>query len=121
MNFSSEKILVVDDQPVNVQLLKRKLEREGLAVETAFSGQEALDLVAKNLPSLILLDVMMPDMDGIEVCRRLQASEATRAIPIIFVTARGAREPAGRERSLVRPAARRNRRRGRAWERGVRP
>ncbi len=89
---SQDKILIVDDQPVNVQLLRRKLEREGLGVETASSGQEALDLVAREQPVLILIDVMMPDMDGIEVCRRLQASEATRAIPVIFVTARGARE-----------------------------
>ncbi|AWI09175.1 response regulator [Ereboglobus luteus] len=91
-SFTREKILVVDDQPVNVQLLKRKLEREGLQVATAHSGQEALDVVARARPSLILLDVMMPDMDGIEVCRRLQAAECTRAIPVIFVTARGARE-----------------------------
>ncbi|MDF9826956.1 two-component system sensor histidine kinase/response regulator [Ereboglobus sp. PH5-5] len=91
-SFTREKILVVDDQPVNVQLLKRKLEREGLQVATAHSGQEALDVVARARPSLILLDVMMPDMDGIEVCRRLQAAEGTRAIPVIFVTARGARE-----------------------------
>jgi CheY-like chemotaxis protein len=93
MNSSAQdKILVVDDQPVNVQLLARKLEREGLGVETAYSGEEALASVAKVPPTLILLDVMMPCMDGFEVCRRLQSDEATRVIPIIFVTARGARE-----------------------------
>jgi DNA-binding response OmpR family regulator len=93
MNSSAqEKILVVDDQPVNVQLLKYKLEREGLVVETAYSGEEALDSVAQAHPALILLDVMMPEMDGIEVCRRLQSDQTTRAIPVIFVTARGARE-----------------------------
>jgi len=86
------KILVVDDQPINVQLLKRKLEREGMQVDTAYSGQEALDLVQQEKPELILLDVMMPDMDGIEVCQRLQADEATRSIPIIFVTARSSKE-----------------------------
>jgi len=85
-------ILIVDDQPINVQLLKRKLEREGLHVVPAYSGVEALDLVAQSKPDLILLDVMMPDMDGIEVCRRLQASEDTRAIPVIFVTARTSKE-----------------------------
>lgn len=89
---SLETILIVDDQPVNVQLLMRKLEREGLGVTVAFSGEEALAAVARVHPTLILLDVMMPDMDGIEVCRRLQSDEATRAIPVIFVTARGARE-----------------------------
>ena len=85
-------ILIVDDQPINVQLLKRKLEREGLHVVPAYSGIEALDLIAKSKPDLILLDVMMPDMDGIEVCRRLQSSADTRTIPVIFVTARTSKE-----------------------------
>ncbi len=86
------KILVVDDQPINVQLLKRKLEREGMTVMTAFSGREALDLVAANKPDLILLDVMMPEMDGIEVCQRLQADAETKMIPVIFITARTSKE-----------------------------
>jgi CheY-like chemotaxis protein len=86
------KILVVDDQPINVQLLKRKLEREGMQVLTAFSGREALDLIAANPPDLILLDVMMPEMDGIEVCQRLQAAPETKMIPVIFITARTTKE-----------------------------
>ena len=86
------KILVVDDQPINVQLLKRKLEKEGIEVTTAYNGQEALDSVKADTPDLILLDVMMPDMDGIEVCTRLQANEASRSIPVIFVTARNNKE-----------------------------
>ncbi len=85
-------ILVVDDQPINVQLLKRKLEREGIRVTAAYNGQEALELTKKVMPDLILLDVMMPDMDGIEVCQRLQADETTRSIPVIFVTARTTKE-----------------------------
>jgi two-component system, sensor histidine kinase and response regulator len=90
--MAAPKILVVDDQPINVQLLKRKLEREGLGVITAYSGQEALDAVQSNRPDLILLDVMMPDMDGIEVCQRLQSREQTRSIPVIFITARSTKE-----------------------------
>ena len=90
--MSAPSILIVDDQPINVQLLKRKLEGEGLQVVPAYSGMEALDLVGQSRPDLILLDVMMPDMDGIEVCRRLQASADTRSIPIIFVTARTSKE-----------------------------
>ncbi len=85
-------ILVVDDQPINVQLLKRKLEREGIRVLTAYNGVEALAAVTQDRPDLILLDVMMPDMDGIEVCQRLQADEATRSIPVIFITARTSKE-----------------------------
>ncbi|OIR18896.1 response regulator PleD [mine drainage metagenome] len=90
--MAAPKILVVDDQPINVQLLKRKLEREGLAVVAAYNGVEALASVAKDKPDLILLDVMMPDMDGIEVCQRLQSNEDTRSIPVIFITARTSKE-----------------------------
>jgi two-component system, sensor histidine kinase and response regulator len=90
--MSAPKILVVDDQPINVQLLRRKLEREGIQVLSAFSGQEALDQITQEKPDLILLDVMMPDMDGIEVCQRLQAREDTRSIPIMFITARSSKE-----------------------------
>lgn len=86
------KILVVDDQPINVQLLKRKLERENLRILPAYSGKEALEVVKVDKPDLILLDVMMPDMDGIEVCQRLQATEETRSIPVIFITARSSKE-----------------------------
>ncbi|HXA14353.1 MAG TPA: response regulator, partial [Opitutaceae bacterium] len=84
--------MVVDDQPINVQLLKRKLEREGIIVSTAYTGQEALEIVNREMPDLILLDVMMPDMDGIEVCQRLQENDETRSIPVIFITARSSKE-----------------------------
>lgn len=90
--MAAPSILVVDDQPINVQLLKRKLEREGIQVSAAYNGLEALEFVKKSKPDLILLDVMMPDMDGIEVCQRLQADEQTRSIPIIFITARTSKE-----------------------------
>jgi CheY-like chemotaxis protein len=90
--MAAPKILVVDDQPINVQLLKRKLEREGIKVLAAYNGLEALDLVKRDRPDLILLDVMMPDMDGIEVCQRLQADEDTKSIPVIFITARTSKE-----------------------------
>ncbi len=90
--MAAPKILVVDDQPINVQLLKRKLEREGMAVTTSYSGREALELVAKDKPDLILLDVMMPDMDGIEVCQHLQEDDELRSVPVIFITARTSKE-----------------------------
>lgn len=85
--MAAPKIMVIDDQPLNVQLLKRKLEREDLGVATAYSGQEALDAVRNARPNLILLDVMMPDMDGIEVYQRRQSREQFRSIPVIFITA----------------------------------
>jgi two-component system, sensor histidine kinase and response regulator len=86
------KVLVVDDQPINVALLKRKLEQEKLQVLTASGGIEALELVQRDRPDLILLDVMMPEMDGIEVCQRLQGDTSTKSIPVIFITARSSKE-----------------------------
>ncbi|MEI6862607.1 MAG: response regulator, partial [Verrucomicrobiota bacterium] len=90
--MTAPKILIVDDQPVNVQLLRRKLEREGMRIVSAYHGAEVPALVAREKPDLILLDVMMPDIDGIEVCQRLQENEETRAIPVIFITARASKE-----------------------------
>jgi putative two-component system response regulator len=90
--MSKPKILVVDDQPVNVQLLRRKLEREGMEVLSTSRGTEALQISLEQMPDLILLDVMMPDMNGFEVCHRLKQSVATRSIPVIFITARTSKE-----------------------------
>jgi two-component system sensor histidine kinase/response regulator len=90
--MAAPKILVIDDQPINVQLLKRKLEREGIQVVAAYNGREGLERIKQEKPDLVLLDVMMPDMDGIEVCQRLQADEETRPIPVIFITARTTKE-----------------------------
>ncbi|MDO8349843.1 MAG: response regulator [Gallionella sp.] len=80
-------ILVVDDDEFNLKLLNKMLEVEGHAVRTAASGEEALVSVAEQLPDLVLLDVMMPGMDGFEVARRLKADARTRPVPIIMVTA----------------------------------
>ncbi|MDX2111709.1 MAG: response regulator [Verrucomicrobiota bacterium] len=86
------KILVVDDQPVNVKLLEFKLSREGMTVLIAYNGKEALELVRSELPDIILLDIMMPDLDGMEVCRQIREDNATRDIPIIFITAKSSKE-----------------------------
>lgn len=85
-------ILVVDDEPVNVQLLKRKLEWDGMKVLTASNGQACLDIAKTKEPDLILLDVMMPGMDGLEVCLKLRENERTKGIPVIFVTAQNSKE-----------------------------
>ncbi|MEG5063928.1 adenylate/guanylate cyclase domain-containing protein [Microcoleus sp. B3-A4] len=88
---SSEKlrgsILIVDDSLNNLLLLELILSRKGYKVEAASSGQLGLDSVDLAQPDLILLDIMMPDMDGYEVCSRLKASASTRGIPIIFLSA----------------------------------
>jgi two-component system cell cycle response regulator len=83
----SARILVVDDVEINVKLLGAKLASEYFDVLTASNGPAALELVAKELPDLILLDVMMPGMDGFEVCRQLKANPATADIPVVMVTA----------------------------------
>jgi CheY-like chemotaxis protein len=80
-------ILAVDDDEFNLKLLKAQLGVEGHAVRTATSGEEALAVVAEQLPDLILLDVMMPGIDGFEVVRRLKADSSTCSIPIVMVTA----------------------------------
>lgn len=79
-------ILIVDDTPVNIEILNHALEKE-YEILFATNGREALDIAFDQSPDLILLDVMMPDMDGYEVCARLKAEPRTRGIPIIFVTA----------------------------------
>jgi two-component system, cell cycle response regulator len=83
----SARILVVDDVEVNVRLLEAKLSAEYFNVLSANDGYAALKIAAEERPDLILLDVMMPKLDGFEVCRRLKADEATSDIPVVMVTA----------------------------------
>ncbi len=80
-------VLIVDDQPLNVDLLEQELEAAGYRTVAASGGEAALARAAESAPDLILLDVMMPGIDGYETCRRLKASEATRQVPVIFLTA----------------------------------
>lgn len=87
LDFEKRKILVVDDHPSSRMTAVALLSVEGYDVLEADSGAAALDCVRKTNPDLILLDVMMPGMDGYEVCRRLKQEEHTRLIPIVFVTA----------------------------------
>jgi diguanylate cyclase (GGDEF)-like protein len=84
---SKKKILVVDDHEDNVEVLRARLEARGYEVEGANDGQSALDIVQRWCPDLILLDVMMPDMDGLEVVRRLKADRSLPFIPVIMQTA----------------------------------
>jgi two-component system, cell cycle response regulator len=83
----SGRVLVVDDLDINVKLLEAKLSAEYFDVLTAFDGRTALDIAAAELPDVILLDVMMPRMDGFEVCRRLKADARTADLPVVMVTA----------------------------------
>lgn len=87
INPSEYKILIVDDVAPNVLLLKALLGREKYNIVSATSGKEALDLAVRENPDLILLDVMMPEMDGFEVARRMREDEKLGKIPVIFLTA----------------------------------
>ncbi len=80
-------VLVVDDTPANLSLLSHLL-KDHYRIKVANNGQKALDLAAAAPPDLVLLDIMMPEMDGYEVCRRLKANPLTRRIPVIFLTAK---------------------------------
>ena len=93
MNFPTEpstpiKILVVDDTPANIDILFQTLEPEGCTLSVATSGEDALNLASEIQPDLILLDIMMPGIDGYETCRRLKEDESTCNIPVIFLTAK---------------------------------
>ncbi len=88
MNPSPARILIIDDTPTNIEILLDILEDEH-ELSFATSGRQALELLALGQkPDLILLDVMMPEMDGYMVCAALKADAATRDIPVIFVTAK---------------------------------
>jgi len=85
----NEPILIVDDEPDLVDLLDINLQREGFRTLTASTGSEALDKTRREHPALIILDLMLPDLSGTEVCRRIRADDDTRDIPIIMLTAKG--------------------------------
>jgi len=85
----SDRILVVDDEKDLVELVKYNLEKEGFEVAVAYDGEGAIATGEREIPSLIVLDIMLPNIDGLEVCRRLKRNPVTAHIPIIMLTAKG--------------------------------
>lgn len=83
------KILVADDEPNIVISLEYLLKREGYTVLVARDGQEALDVIAREMPDLVLLDVMMPKKTGFEVCQEVRANDALKGVKILMLTAKG--------------------------------
>jgi class 3 adenylate cyclase len=88
MQTTSSKVLVVDDEPINIDLMEAVLVPEGFHVESAEDGAMALEMIPNTLPDVILLDVMMPGLDGYQVCAKIRENTALPYIPIIFVTAK---------------------------------
>ena len=88
MHEQMKRILVIDDLPDNVFMLQDRLEHEGYKVLTAYNGKSGIEKAQNEVPDLILLDVMMPDINGFEVCKTLVSDSRTSDIPIILVTAK---------------------------------
>lgn len=94
----SKRVLIVDDNQDAIHILSAVLKRGGYLVSIAKNGAEAVDQVRQERPALILLDVMMPKMDGFEVCKEIKGSAETSSIPILMITAR--KDPESRKRGL---------------------
>ena len=86
----TNKVLVVDDEKLIVKGIKFSLEQDGMEVTAAYDGKEAYELAMQNDYDIILLDVMLPGVDGVELLRRMRAAPATRSIPVVMATAKGA-------------------------------
>lgn len=83
-----KKILIVDDHPTNILILRERLVKEDFEIITASNGEEGVAAAIENKPDLVLLDVIMPDVSGIEVCKTLSSDPRTSSVPVILVTAR---------------------------------
>jgi DNA-binding response OmpR family regulator len=86
--MAGKKVLLVDDESDFVELVKERLESNGFKVVPAYDGKEALEKVDTENPDIIILDIMMPEMDGFDVCLRLKTDEAHKRIPVIMLTAK---------------------------------
>lgn len=87
--MAREQILAVDDEADILELIRYNLARDGYDVDTAASGEIALEKARRNMPGLVILDLMLPGIDGLEVCRRLKADASTARIPVVMLTAKG--------------------------------
>ena len=85
----SKHVLLVEDEPDLNETISFNLDSEGYEVASVFNGKDALKAIEKKKPDLILLDLMLPDMSGLEICRELRSSKKTKKIPIMMVTAKG--------------------------------
>lgn len=86
--MEAHKILIVDDDPYILMSLEFLMKKNGYDVMIARNGTEALELLEKQIPQLVLLDIMMPDVDGYEICRRIKKTEKLKAIKVVFMSAK---------------------------------
>ena len=86
--MAAKRILICDDDPVILRLLEVNLQLEGFNVLLAHHGEEALEIATRETPDLIVLDIMMPRLDGYQTCRKLKEQESTKDIPVIFLSAK---------------------------------
>jgi len=100
MNAKAKTVLVVEDKASLTQMLQFLFLSKGLSVQIAFNGKEALEKAVSIIPSLILMDIMMPEMDGFEVLEKLKEDPTTSRIPVIMLTARKSREDMQRAKDL---------------------
>jgi len=91
-----KKVLAVDDKPNIIMLIKSKLKANGFEVITAYNGATALELAFSEKPDLVLLDIMMPNMDGFEVFQKLKENDSMKDVPVVFLTASGQRSDESR-------------------------
>ena len=87
--LKTEKIVVIEDETDILEVIAYNLKREGYEVVTSTSGEDGLEKIEKTKPNLVVLDLMLPEVDGIELCRKLKADPVTQSIPVIMVTAKG--------------------------------
>ena len=86
--MAAKRVLVCDDDPVILRLLEVNLELEGFEVLTGNNGEEGVEIARREIPDLVILDIMMPRMDGYEACRRIKEDETTKHIPVVFLSAK---------------------------------
>ena len=96
----AKKILLVEDEPDQIAMLKVRLEANGYEFMSAMDGEEGLKKVNEEKPDLVLLDIIMPKMDGIEVCKRLKKDSNTKSIPVIVITAAGIKDAEQKSREV---------------------
>jgi DNA-binding response OmpR family regulator len=88
----NKRVLIAEDEPNIVESLTFLLERNGFDIDVAINGMQTLEMISTSLPNLLILDVMLPELDGYEVLRRLRANDHTAELPILMLTAKGQRE-----------------------------